>query len=108
MENTVWICKDTCKGIAMEDGLLSVWVSQRIDQSWSMNIATFPNWDLQEQGRKSYVASQLSGERRIGDPTNVFLWTTSMKVIHESFLPRTILNIRYLFELHFQMSPSYS
>ena len=64
---------------------------------WSMNIAIFSTWDLREQGRKFYVAIQLSGERKIGDPVNVFSQTMSLKVIRESFLPRMIPNIRYLF-----------
>ena len=56
-----------------------------INRGWSINIATFSIWDLQEQCRKSYVASLILDERRIGDLTNVFLRTMSMKVIHEVF-----------------------
>ena len=52
----------------------------------------FSTRDLQEQARKSYVTSyQVNGE--LGDPANVFSWTTSMKVIHAGCLPRTIPNI---------------
>ena len=60
----------------------------------SMNIATFSTRNLREQGRKSYVASYRANEDLSGDHTNVFL-QTSMKIICESFLLRTIPNIRY-------------
>ena len=46
--------------VAMEEVLLSVWVSQDIGRS--MNIATFSTRDLREQGRKSYVASYRANE----------------------------------------------
>ena len=42
--------------VVMEGGLLSVWVSQGINCSRSMDIATFSTWDLREQGCKSYIA----------------------------------------------------
>ena len=45
-----------CARVAMEESLLSVWVSQSIAIGQSMNIATFSTQDLQEQGHKSYVA----------------------------------------------------
>ena len=75
--------------VAMEEGLLSVCELTKavVNRSRSMNIATFSTQDLQEQCRKSYVASLILGEQGIGDLANIFLRTTSMKVIHESFLP---------------------
>ena len=81
----------------MEEGLLSVCELTRalVNRGQLINIATFSTQDLQEQCHKSYVASLISGEQRIGNLANVFLWTTSMKVIHKSFLPWTIPNIRY-------------
>ena len=59
-----------------------------------MNIAAFSTRDLREQGCKSYETSYQANEK-IGGPTNVFLQTTSMKVMRRSFLPQTIPNIRY-------------
>ena len=58
----------------MEEGLLSVCELTRalVNRVWLMNIATFSTQDLQEQCRKSYVASLISGEQRIGDLANVF------------------------------------
>ena len=81
--------------VAMEEGLLSVWVilaRALVNHSWSMKIiATFSTRDLQEQCCKSYVASYWANE--VCDLVNVFSQTTSMKVIHESFLPWTIPNV---------------
>ena len=59
-----------------------------------MNIAAFSTRDLREQGCKSYETSDQAN-KKIGGPTNVFLQTTSMKVMHRSFLPQTIPNIWY-------------
>ena len=56
-----------------------------VNRSQSMKIATFSTWDLQEQFRKSYVAGYWAN-KGIGDLVNVFSRTTSMKVIHKSFL----------------------
>ena len=39
----------------MEEGLHSVWAL--VNRGRSMNFATFSTPDMQEQGRKSYVAS---------------------------------------------------
>ena len=57
-----------------------------VNRGRSMKIVTFSTWDLQEQCCKSYVASYQANEG-IGDLTNIFSQTTSMKVIRESFLP---------------------
>ena len=59
----------------MEEGLLSVCELTRtlVNRDWSMNSATFSTQDLQEQCHKSYVASLISGEQRIGNLANVFL-----------------------------------
>ena len=75
--------------VAIEEGLLSVCELTRalVNRGRSMNIATFSTQDLQEQCHKSYVASLISGEQRIGDLANVFSQTMSVKVIHKSFLP---------------------
>ena len=59
-----------------------------------MKFATLSTRDLQEQCHKFYVASYRA-TKGIGDLTNVFLKTTTMKVIYESFLQWMILNIRY-------------
>ena len=59
-------------------------VSQSIGQSRSADENTTRG--LQEQCHKSYVASYRTN-KEIGDLANVFLQTTSMKVIRESFLP---------------------
>ena len=56
-----------------------------VNRGRSMKIATFSTRDLQEQCRKSYVASYRANEELVGDLANVFLRTTSMKVICESF-----------------------
>ena len=63
-----------------------------------MKIATFLTWDLQEQCRKSYVASYQAKKESVGDLVNVFSRTTSMKVICESFLPEqfSIYSILYM------------
>ena len=58
-----------------------------VNRGWSMKIATFSTQDLQEQCRKSYVAKYRVNEESVGDLTNVFSRTTSMKVIRESLLP---------------------
>ena len=47
----------------------------------SMKIATFSTRDLQEQYRKSYVASYRANKEL------VISRTTSIKIIRESFLP---------------------
>ena len=75
--------------VAMEEGLLSACELTRalVNHSQSMNIATFSTRDFQEQCRKSYVASLISGEQRIDNLPNVFSRSTLMKVIRESFLP---------------------
>ena len=49
----------------MEGGLLSVSVSQSINRSQSLDITTFSTQDLQEQGRKSYVASYRANEELV-------------------------------------------
>ena len=85
-----------CARVAMEEGLLSVWVSQTIGQSQLVDeYCCLLNLGV-VRTRLQILCSCLSGKRRIGDPVNVFSWTTSMKVIHESFLLRTIPNIRYV------------
>ena len=56
-----------------------------VNHSRSMKFATLSTRDLQEQCHKFYVASYRVN-KGIGDLTNVFLKTTTMKVIHESFL----------------------
>ena len=56
-----------------------------VSHSRSMKFATLSTRDLQEQCHKFYVASYRVN-KGIGDLTNVFLKTTTMKVIHESFL----------------------
>ena len=70
----------------MEEGLLRVCelIRALVNHGRSMNIATFLTRHLQEQ---CYVASLVSGKQRIGDLVNFFSQTTSVKVIHESFLP---------------------
>ena len=62
-----------CARIAMEEGLLSVCVSQSIGQSWLVNEYCY------------LLNSEF--EQRISDLANVFSRTTPMKVIRESFLP---------------------
>ena len=64
--------------------------SRQVDEYCYLLNLRFPRtkWQI--------LRSQLLGERRIGDPVNFSLRTTSMKVIHESFLPQTIPNIRYV------------
>ena len=57
-----------------------------INRGQSMNIAIFSTRDLQEQCRKSYVASYQANQG-IGDLVNVFSRTTSIKGIRERFLP---------------------
>ena len=57
-----------------------------VNRSQLIQIATFSTWDLQEQFCKSYVASYWANQESVGDLANVFSRTTSMKVIHESFL----------------------
>ena len=52
-----------------------------------MKTATFSTWDLQEQCRKSYVASYWANKESVGDLTNVFSRSMSMKSIRKSFLP---------------------
>ena len=42
-----------------------------VNRGQSMNIATFSTQDLQEQCRRSYIASYQANER-IGDLANVF------------------------------------
>ena len=75
--------------VAIEEGLHIVCELTRalVNRGRSMNIAIFSTWDLQEKCRKSYVASLILGEQRIGDLVNVFSRTMSVKVIRESFLP---------------------
>ena len=51
--------------VAMEGGLLNVWVSHSVNHSQSMDIATFSTLDLREQGRKSYVASYRANEQLV-------------------------------------------
>ena len=58
-----------------------------VNSSQSMKIATFSTRDLQEQCRKSYVASYWANEESVGDLANLFSRTTSIKAIRESFLP---------------------
>ena len=62
-----------------------------------MKIATFSTRYLQEQCRKSYVASYQVNKESVGDLTNILSRTTSMKVIRESFLLWMIPNIWYFF-----------
>ena len=59
--------------VAIEEALLTVCELTRalVNHGRSMNIATFSTRDLQEQCRKSYVASLILGEQRIGDLANV-------------------------------------
>ena len=54
-----------CTRLAIEGSLLSVWVSQSINRSWLMDIATFSTRDLWEQGCKSYVASYRANEELV-------------------------------------------
>ena len=52
--------------VAMDEGLLNVWVSQSIGQSQlEINIATFSTQNLREQGCKSYVASYQVNEELV-------------------------------------------
>ena len=60
-----------CKG--SQGGRLAQCVNQPenlVNCGQSINFVTFSTQDLREQGHKSYVAMQLLGEQRIGDPAN--------------------------------------
>ena len=63
--------------VTIEEGLLSVWVSQSIGQSWSANeyCYTFSILDLWEQGHKSYVASYRPNKEL------VILWMFSCELL---------------------------
>ena len=51
--------------VAMEGGLLSMRVSQSINHSQLMHIATFSTQDLREQVCKSYVASYQANKELV-------------------------------------------
>ena len=52
--------------VVMEEGLLSVWVSQSIvNQGRSMNTATFSTRDLREEGCKFYAASYRANKELV-------------------------------------------
>ena len=82
--------------VAMEEGLLTVYQLRLVDKYFYISrYIYFINLEF-ARTRSQMLCSYLVIERtRIGDPANVFLRTTSMKVVRESFLPRTIPNIRY-------------
>ena len=66
---SAWTYEATCKGSHVSEGLLSVRVSQSIGQSRSVDencyIRIFSTRDVQEQCRKSYVASYRTNKELV-------------------------------------------
>ena len=65
-KNAVWTCEATCKG-SHGGRLAQCYELARalVNCDWSMKTATFSTRDLQEQCRKSYVASYWANEELV-------------------------------------------